>query len=220
MISLVAVLAWRSPVVWPWLGMFSVLAMTLCGHFIHGATSISATIWSADSCIGGLGCVGGTFPTAPVGHGRPDTSMFRSSRAYLNVDIHRLQTVIADQDSTRAIDLAISKSQEGDTVWMVAPANGWMMTRRLWLRLFGGFHPGFRWRWPIRWILNIAIIATVSPVIGKVVWFTPVQIFTRLPLIQWLCLHYVRAARFGWCCTSTDMRRDWLNTRVCLRPYR
>ena len=35
------------------------------------------------------------------------------------------------------------------------------------------FHPGFRWRWPIRWILNIATIATVSPVIGKVVWFTP-----------------------------------------------
>ena len=55
----------------------------ILGDFIHGATSISATFGAADSCIGGLGCVGGTFTsTAPVGHGRPDTSMFRSSGAY------------------------------------------------------------------------------------------------------------------------------------------
>lgn len=125
MISLVAVLAWRSPVVWPWLGMFSVLAMTL----FLGISSTEQLQYLPlfGPPIAALVGLGVSEVRSPRLHRWVMGVLIllcsvRAGRT-LNVDIHRLQTVIADQDSTRAIDLAISKSQEGDTVWMVAPAN-------------------------------------------------------------------------------------------------
>ena len=123
--SLLAVLAWRSSAVWPWVGMASLLAITL----VLGISSTEQLqylplLGPPAAALVGLGVAEVRSPR--VHHWLMGILIFlctvRAGRA-VTADLTRLEDVIADQDTTRAIDIAIEQSQAGDTVWMVAPAN-------------------------------------------------------------------------------------------------
>jgi hypothetical protein len=125
LISGLALWAWRHPAAWIWAGMASVLGMTL----ILGIASAEQLQY--------LPLLG---PPVAVLIGVAVTEL-RSARLhawmvglvilacgsravrFMVDESHRLSAIAADQQTPRGVDLAVSSSRPGDTLWLVAPAN-------------------------------------------------------------------------------------------------